>query len=165
MKDFLKNNKGDIIWYLLCIITVLLGVFVDVSYGFFVVLLIGIHFYIEFENHLNRSFTEFDRYGSTFIALLFHCVIYIGIISIVSIIIDKEEIKELNSYEVKFLENEKIVINIGNNIEIIDNAKLYWECKAKNCKNIIITIITENPANPIFSKDLILKQSTVFSVN
>lgn len=165
MKDFYKKNT-DKIWYLLCVLAVSLGMFVDVAYGFIVVLLIGVYFYIEFGNHLNRSFTEFDRFGVSFVALLFHLIVYFVIIAIVSSIIDKEEIKESNSYEVKFLENEKIVISRDNNIEMIVNEpKLYWECRAKNCKNIVITTIKEKHVNPIFSKDLFLKTSTVFSVN
>ena len=65
MKDFYKKNT-DKIWYLLCVLAVSLGMFVDVAYGFFAVLLIGIHFYIELGSHLNRSFTEFDRFGASF---------------------------------------------------------------------------------------------------
>ena len=164
MRDFLEKNK-DIIWYLLCIIAVALGVFVDVTYGFITVLLIGVYFYIEFGDHLNGSFTEFDRFGASFVALLFHIIVYFAITVLVSSIIDKEEIKESTSYEVKFLENEKIVISKDNNIEIILDAKLYWECRAKNCKNVVITTVTKKPVNPVFSKDLFLKTSTVFSVN
>ena len=164
MKDFLEKNR-DIIWYLLCAIAVALGIFVDVGGGFIIVILIGIHFYIEFGNHINKSFTEFDRFGASFAALLVHIICYFAIIALVSSIIDKEEIKESNSYEVKFLENEKIVISKDNTIEIISDSKLYWECRAKNCKNIITTTITEKPVNSIYSKNLILKTSTVFSVD
>lgn len=164
MKDFYKKNR-DIIWYLLCAIAVALGIFVDVAYGFIVVVLIGIHFYIEFGNHLNRSFTEFDRFGATFVGFLLHLFCYILIIVFVSFIIDKEEVKESNSYEVKFLENEKIVISKDNNIDIISDPKLYWECRAKNCKNIIMTTVTEKPVNSIYSKDLFLKTSTIYSVD
>ena len=164
MKDFLKKNR-DIIWYLLCAIAVALGIFVDVGGGFIIVILIGVHFYIEFGNHINKSFTEFDRFGASFVGFLLHLFCYILIIAFVSFIIDKEEIKESNSYEVKFLENEKIVISKDNNIELIDNPKLYWECRAKNCKNIIMTTVTEKPVNSIYSKDLFLKTSTIYSVD
>ena len=162
MKDFYKKNT-DKIWYLLCVLAVSLGMFVDVVYGFFVVLLIGLHFYIELGS--DRSFTEFDRFEASFAALLFHIIVYFGIIALVSSVIDKEEIKESNSYEVKFLENEKIVINTGDNLEIIDNARLYWECTAKNCKNIIITIIEEKPVTNVFSSDLFYKTNIEYSVD
>ena len=165
MKDFSKKNT-DKIWYLLCVLAVSLGMFVDVAYGLFVVVLIGIHFYIELGSDLNRSFNEFDRFGDSFVILLVHLICYFAIIALVSSVIDKEEIKESNSYEVKYLEHEKIVISRDNNIEMIVNEpKLYWECRAKNCKNIVITTIKEKHVNPIFSKDLFLKTSTVFSVN
>ena len=131
MKDFLEKNR-DIIWHLLCAIAVALGIFVDVGGGFIIVILIGIHFYIEFGNHINKSFTEFDRFGASFAALLVHIICYFAIIALVSSIIDKEEIKESTSYEVKFLENEKIVISRDNIIEMIVNEpKVYWECIAK----------------------------------
>ena len=162
MKDFYKKNT-DKIWYLLCVLAVSLGMFVDVVYGLFVVVLIGIHFYIE--SGSDRSFNEFDRFGDSFAALLFHIIVYFGIIALVSSVIDKEEIKESNSYEVKYLEHEKIIISKNNNLEVISDAKLYWECRAKNCKNIVITRIKEKHVNPIFSKDLFLKTSTVFLVN
>ena len=164
MKDFLKKNR-DIIWYLLCAIAVALGIFVDVGGGLIIVILIGVHFYIEFGNHINKSFTEFDRFGATFVGFLLHLFCYKLIIVFVSFIIDTEEIKESNSYEVKFLENEKIVISKDNTIEIISDSKLYWECRAKNCKNIIMTTVTEKPVNSIYSKNLFLKPSTVFSVD
>lgn len=165
MKDFLKKNR-DIIWYLLCAIAVALGIFVDVGGGFIIVILIGIHFYIEFGNHINKSFTEFDRFGNSFAALLAHIIGYFVIIALVSSIIDTEEIKESTSYEVNLLENEKIVISKDNNIELIEEqSKLYWECRAKNCKNIIMTTVTEKPVNSIYSKDLFLKTSTIYSVD
>ena len=163
MKDFLKKNR-DIIWYLLCASAVALGIFVDVAYGYLVILLITIHLYVVLGD-VTSNLERFDIFGATFVGFLLHLFCYILIIAFVSFIIDKEEIKESNSYEVKFLENEKIVISKDNNIEIISDPKLYWECRAKNCKNIVITTIKEKHVNPIFSKDLFLKTSTVFSVN
>ena len=164
MKDFLENNTARI-WFLICLIAVSLGIFIDVTYGFIVVLLIGVYCYIVLDD-ITSNLETFDRFGATFVGFLLHLFCYIVIIALVSSIIDKEEIKESTSYEVKFLENEKIVISRDNNIEMIANEpKLYWECRAKNCKNIIITTVTEKPVNPVFSKDLILKTSTIFTVN
>ena len=162
MKDFYKKNT-DKIWYLLCVLAVSLGMFADVAYGFFVVLLIGLHFYIELGS--DRSFTEFDRFGASFTALLFHLIVYFGIIALVSSVIDKEEIKESNSYEVKYLEHEKIIISKNNNLEVISDAKLYWECRAKNCENIIITTTQEEPINTKYSKNLFLKTKIEYSVD
>ena len=158
-KDFYETN-ADAIWYILCILAILIGVFVNDAYGYLVILLITIHLYTVLER-----FDRFDRFGATFVGFLLHSFGYTLIIIFVSFIVDKEEIKEVNSYEVKFLENEKIVISKDNNIEIISDPKLYWECRAKNCKNIITTTITDKPVNSIYSKNLFLKPSTVFSVD
>ena len=163
-KDFYETNACAI-WYILCIFAILIGVFVNVAYGYLVILLITIHFYIILGD-VTSNLERFDRFGATFVGFLLHLVCYILIIVFVSFIIDKEEIKESTSYEVRFLENEKIVISKDNNIElIVDQTKIYWECRAKNCKNIIITTITEKPINHIFSKDLFLKPSNIYSVD
>ena len=162
-KDFYETNAGAI-WYILCILAILIGVFVNVAYGYLVILLITIHFYME-PGEGTSNLERFDRFGATFVGFLLHLFCYILIIVFVSFIIDKEEIKESTSYEVRFLENEKIVISKDNNIEIISDPKLYWECRAKNCKNIITTTITEKPDNSIYSKDLFMKTSTIYSVD
>ena len=159
MKDFYKKHR-DITWYLLITISVATGVFINATVGTAAVLLIGLHFYIIFADEVDRDFIEFDRLGVSFVALLMHLLGYIVILVAVSTFIDKKEIKIYNSYEVKYLENEKILISKDNDIEIIDDAKLYWECRAKNCKNIAITNINTEPINPIFSKNLPSKSYT-----
>ena len=163
MKKFLEKNR-DIIWYLMCVIAVALGVFVDVAYGFIVVILIGVYFYIVLDD-ITSNLETFDRFGATFVGFLLHLFCYILIIVFVSFIVDTEEIKKSKSYEIKYKENGKILIEVGKNIQMLNDSALYWECEAKNCKNIIITTVTEKPVNHIFSKDLFLKTSTVFSVN
>ena len=161
--DFYETNV-DTVWYVLCAFTILIGLFVNVDYGYLVILLIMIHFYIVL-GYVTSNLERFDRLGATFVGFLLHLFCYKLIIVFVSFIIDTEEIKESNSYEVKFLENEKIVISKDNTIEIISDSKLYWECRAKNCKNIIMTTVTEKPVNSIYSKDLFLKTSTIYSVD
>lgn len=159
MKDFYKNHL-DIIWYSLIAISVVTGVFVDSTLGTLVILLIGLHFYIGFADEVGRDFTEFDRFGATLAGTLIHFLVYIVILVVVSTFIDKKEIKISNSYEIKYLENEKILISKDNDIEIIDDAKLYWKCVAKNCKRISITNITTEPINDIYSKNLPSKSYT-----
>lgn len=163
MKEFYKKHM-DIIWYSLIAISVVTGVFVDATLGTLVILLIGLHVYIGFAEENGRDFTQFDRFGVTFTAMLSHVLVYIAILVVVSIFIDKKEIKISNSYEVKYLENEKILISKDNDIEIIDDAKLYWECVAKNCKRVVITNISTEPINDIYSKNLPSKSYTKYLV-
>ena len=161
-KEMYKKN-GDYIWWTLCAISMGLGVFVDLNYGMSIILLIGIHFYLLFGDQIDRYFTQFDRLGVSFIAILFHTFVYFFIVLVVTNAIDKTEIVTSNSYQVKYLENEKIVISKNNRAEIIGDPRLYWECVAKNCKNIVITRIKSVPANPIFSEDLPGRDYIVYS--
>lgn len=163
MKDFYRNNT-DKIWCFLCALSILLGVFVDVAYGLIVILLIAAHFYVNLESDVDGNFTEFDRFGVSFTALLLHLLGYLAIIALVSSFVHKNEIKTTATYDVKYLENEKILILKDNNLAIIDDAKLYWECRAKNCKRISITDITTEPINNIYSRNLTSKSSTIYSV-
>ena len=163
MKEFFENN-ADKIWYLLCVIIVAVGIFVDAFFGLLCCVLIGIHFYIVFSDKLDRNFTKSDSIAVNFISTLLHMTIYVIIIGVTSIVVDKEEIKVSNSYEVKYLEHEKIIISKNNNLEVISDAKLYWECRAKNCKDIVITNIRTKPSNSIYS-DLLTKSFSVLTVN
>ena len=85
MRDFLEKNR-DIIWYLMCVIAVALGVFVDVAYGFIVVLLIGVYCYIVLDD-ITSNLETFDRFGATFVGFLLHLFCYILIIVFVSFIV------------------------------------------------------------------------------
>lgn len=161
----LYKKYRDQIWWSLIVITTVVGIYIDTLLGLLGCLLIGIHFYISLCYEVDSKFSKFDAFGVGFVATVIHMFTYIVIVVIVTICIHKEEIKVSNSYNIKYLENEKIVILKDNNLEIINDAKLYWECRAKNCSNIIITTIKEKPINSIYSKNLPTNPSTIYSVN
>lgn len=164
MREF-YNKMENYIWIALCLICLISGIFVSPTIGLIFIVLIGVHFYISFSTEIDKRFGELDRFGASVTSTLVHLIMYIGILSGLTAFVDKKEIRTSKSYEVKFLENEKIVINTGDNLEIIDNARLYWECTAKNCKNIVITIIEEKPVSNVFSSDLFYKTNIEYSVN
>lgn len=164
MKESYKRNR-DIIWILLCVVAVVLGVFVDVFYGFLVTLLIGVHFFCSLRYEIDSNFTQSDVLGASFVALLLHYLSYFLIISAVSCVVDTREIKTSQRYEIKYMENETIVIIKNNEVLTIKDAKLYWECRAKNCDAIIETTISTVTSNPIFAKNLPHKElNPLFSI-
>ena len=110
---------------------------IDTFYGFLVTLLIGVHFYISFCYEMDSNFTQLDWLGASFVALLLHYLSYFLIISAVSCVVDTQETKTSQRYEIKYMENETIVIIKNNEVLTIKDAKLYWECRAKNCDTII----------------------------
>lgn len=158
-----KENK-DKIWYVLCFVSITAGIFYNVLLGLVGCLLISIHFYISLDEDIDAGFTETDRLGVSCVAFLIHITIYLGIIAIVASLVDKKEFKTFNQYYIKYIENEKIVILNEGNIEVLEDAKLYWECRAKNCTSIIKTTINEEVSNPIFSKNLPSKVSIEYSI-
>ena len=164
MKELYKKYR-DQIWWSLIITAVIVGIFVDTFYGFLVTLLIGVHFYISLCYETDSKFTQLDVCGVSFIAILIHWCLYCAIIILTSLLVDTREIETKEIFEIKYLENEKIVISKNNTIQIIDDAKLYWECRAKNCKNITITIVKDKSINSIYSKNLPMSMSTIYSVD
>lgn len=49
----------------------------------------------------------------------------------------------INEYQVKFIENEKLVY--GDKLTVTDEPYLYWKCKAINCTKIIETTEIREP--------------------
>lgn len=158
-----KENK-DKIWWLLCFISITTGIFYNVLLGLIGCLLIGIHFYISLDEDIDAGFTETDRLGVSFVAIIAHIILYLSIIAIVASVVDKKEFKTFKQFNIKYMENEKIVIFDNNDIQILEDAKLYWECRAKSCTSIIKTTINEEVSNSIFSKNLPCKVSIEYSV-
>lgn len=163
MKESYKRNR-DIIWILLCVVAVVLGIFVDTFYGFLVTLLIGVHFFFSFCYEIDNKFKYSDALDASFVALLLHYLSYFLIISAVTAVVDTREIKTSQRYEIIYMENETIVIVKNDDILTIKDARLYWECRAKNCDAIIETTISTVTSNPIFAKNLPHKTSSKYSI-
>lgn len=164
MKELYKRNI-DIIWILLCVVAVVLGIFVDTFYGFLFTTLIGVHFFFSHCYEIDNKFKYSDALGTSFVALLLHYLSYFLIISAVTAVVDTREIKTSQRYEIKYMENENIVIIKNNEVLTIKDAKLYWECRAKNCDAIIETTISTVTSNPIFAKNLPHKElNALFSI-
>lgn len=163
MKELYKKYR-DQIWWFLIFITTVVGIFIDTLLGLLGCLLIGIHFYISLCYEVNSKFTQSDVYGVSFISILIHLCLYWVIIILTSIFVDTRAIEIKEVFEIKYLENERFVISKNNTIEIIDDAKLYWECRAKNCTEIIETTVKLETENKIFAPNLPHKTSLKYSI-
>lgn len=164
MKEFYKKHITQI-WLGLIVITLVVGIFVDILLGLLGCLLIGIHFFFSLCYEIDNKFKYSDALGTSFVALLLHYLSYFLIISAVTAVVDTREIKTSQRYEIKYMEYETIVIIKNNEVLTIKDAKLYWECRAKNCDAIIETTISTVTSNPIFAKNLPHKElNALFSI-
>ena len=164
MKIDIYFKYRDLIWRTLIITAAAVGIFVNTFYGFLVTLLIGVHFYISFCYETDSNFTQLDVLGVSFVATLIHWCLYGAIIVLTSIFVDTRTIETKEVFEIKYLENEKFVISKNNTIQIIDDAKLYWECRAKNCTEVIETKTRLETENTIFAPNLPHKASLKYSI-
>ena len=72
--------------------------------------MISVHFFFSICYVIDDKFSNDFRVGVSFVALLLHYLSYFLIISAVTAVVGTREIKTSQRYEIKYMENETIVI-------------------------------------------------------